>query len=199
MSQGYVYFLINERLNIIKIGWAKYDVQTRIRNHKQSYLYINEFKGIPKDLKLLFYTYGSKNLEARIHKKFEKYRKSQNSREWFNINREIIEYMKSLNPKLRDYYEVEINANKESKKISEDQITRLKRQKIILERELKDLDLRVKKYNKKELEILEEKITKGENYLKNLEDRISYQKQIIKKNALKIKEQRETLDFYIYR
>lgn len=90
-----VYFISD--LEKIKIGFTKQNVNKRLRQ-------LNT--GSPKQLYLLGYIEGDKNLEKYLHIKFDKY-KVRNNGEWFIANQEIIEYINTNNLLKNTYIDID--------------------------------------------------------------------------------------------
>lgn len=81
-----VYFLTNTNCNAIKIGYSSKDVHKRIKQ-------LNT--GSPEKIYLLaMISYGTKDLEKQLHKRFQLYKKNL---EWFNVSDEILNYINQEN------------------------------------------------------------------------------------------------------
>ncbi len=76
-----IYFILNPKLNVVKIGYTEKDVLTRLAQLKT---------GNSEPLVVVTTIEGDINVEKSLHAKFAKYRKQG---EWFNLSEEIIKFI----------------------------------------------------------------------------------------------------------
>lgn len=95
MNSEFVYFLYSNQLHLIKIG---YSTNVALRLHQ-----INNSMKVPfkvKDALLIFYTYGDREMEQELHNRFKHIRMLNT--EWFKPTDDLINYMRTITPKLHN-------------------------------------------------------------------------------------------------
>ncbi len=81
---GYIYFILAERYDAVKIGFTRGAIADRLKHYKSA---------TPYDYDLLKLIRGTMWEEKQLHKRFAKY---QIRHEWFDYSDELKEYIELL-------------------------------------------------------------------------------------------------------
>lgn len=83
-QSGYIYFLLAEKLDAVKIGFTRGDIKKRL-------LFAHTWS--PYDFDVLKVIKGTMVEEVQLHKRFHK---DKIQREWFNYSDELKDYIDNL-------------------------------------------------------------------------------------------------------